>query len=295
MDSPRVIMYAQTITNESKQPISLLPLIQNPSGITHLVIAMLHLNVTHPQGHKITINNDATEDPIWDTLRAEIPQFKAAGVKVLCCLGGAARGSYRPALEDHWDTFYPLLQQFLIEFGIDGLDIDIEEAVDQSTIERLITALRQDFPADFIVTLTPVARALQPRRFLFRPQPGWARVDYPALEKKFGRSINWYNTQFYYRWGDIQTSRDLDSIVANGFPANLITVIVSTNEVNAPPAYQEPLLSQYLKALKDKHPNLGGVAGWEYFNAKLSTSETHPPWKWLQAIGRAVGGQSDGH
>lgn len=290
MNSPRVIMYAQTFTTQSKEPIPLLPLIHNPSGITHLIIAMLHLNVNHPHGYKITINDNQPDDPIWDTLRHEIKQFQAAGIRVLCCLGGAAQGSYRPALEDHWDVYYPLLQHFIIDYGLDGLDIDIEECVDQSTVERLINTLRHDFGPNFLLTLTPVANALQPGG----GQPGGANVDYQSLESKFGASISWYNTQFYCGWGDISTTTDYDRIIANGFPANKVVVLLSTNPKNAPPAYTQPKLSEYMMAIRVKHPNLGGVAGWEYFNAEVTGSPTNPPWEWLQAVKNAVNRQKTG-
>lgn len=276
-------MYAQTLTTPSKKPISLLPLLQNPSGITHLIIAMLHLNLNCAHGHNITINDNHPDDPIWDSLRSELKQFQAAGVKIMCCLGGAAKGSYKPALEDNWDVYYPLLQHFIIDYGLNGIDIDVEEPVGQSTVERLINTLRHDFGKQFLITLAPVAAALQP----YRGQPGGATVDYRALESKLGSSIDWYNTQFYYGWGDINTIRDYERIIANGFLANKVVVLVSTNLTNAPPAYTQPQLSGYLKAFTVKHPNLGGVAGWEYFNAALTEYSTNP-WEWLQAVTNAV-------
>jgi len=150
--------------------------------------------------------------------------------------------------------------------------------------------LRHDFGQNFIITLTPVANVLQPGG----GQPGGANLDYHALESKLGSSINWYNTQFYCGWGDITSTTDYDCIIANGFPANKVVVLVSTNSTNAPPAYLQPQLSEYLMAIRVKHPSLGGAAGWEYFNAEVTGSSTNLPWEWLQAVKNAVSRQKTG-
>lgn len=282
-------MYAQKLFNNdgidgTLSPLPLTPLLQNPTGITHLIIAMLHLYQTNNPG-PIILNDFAPDDACFEQLHIEIKAFQAAGVKVLCCMGGYTTGSYNRALEYSWDTYYPLLKTFITDFGLDGLDIDIEEPVDQSTVKRLITSLKQDFGASFIVTMTPVASALSPSG----GQPGGATTDYTALEQELGDDIAWYNTQFYNGFGDIVTTDDYDAIVANGFPANKVVTLLSTNPQNAEPFYPKGELQLYLKALKAKYPNFGGAGGWEYYNAEVTeTGSGSPPWVWLQDVNEAL-------
>lgn len=87
---PRLILYHQTLHRHGK-PVSLLPLIQRRTGITHVIIAALHLN--DRPGH-ITLNDDPPDAPKYDFLWQEVATLRAAGVPVLGMLGGAAQGTF---------------------------------------------------------------------------------------------------------------------------------------------------------------------------------------------------------
>lgn len=90
--APRLVLYQQTHHTPSGEPISILPLIQNNTGVTHLYIAAVHLN--EPPGN-ITLNEHRPDDPRYDQLWREVRQLQEAGVKVMIMLGGAARGSFQ--------------------------------------------------------------------------------------------------------------------------------------------------------------------------------------------------------
>lgn len=87
---PKVVVYHQTFHRDGKY-ISLLPLITNQTGVTHVVVAAIHLN-DGPQN--ITLNDDPPDSTKYDTLWGEVAWLQASGVKVLGMLGGAAKGSY---------------------------------------------------------------------------------------------------------------------------------------------------------------------------------------------------------
>lgn len=91
---PRFVLYAQTHHKPGpapQEPISLLPLITNNTGVTHVIVAAIHLN--EGPGN-ITLNDDPPDSPKFDTLWAEVAWLQGAGVKVMGMLGGAAKGSY---------------------------------------------------------------------------------------------------------------------------------------------------------------------------------------------------------
>ena len=71
--------------------MSLLPLITQNTGVTHVIIAAIHLN--EGPGN-ITLNDDPFDAEKFRTLWAEVAWLRGAGVKVLGMLGGAARGSF---------------------------------------------------------------------------------------------------------------------------------------------------------------------------------------------------------
>lgn len=248
-----------------------------------LIIAMIHLN-----NGTITLNDHSPYDARFNTLRAEIKQFQAVGVKVLGCMGGAISGSFNNALQHHWPVYYPLLREFIMNYSLDGFDLNIEESFEHATVVRLINELKGEshagnFRPNFLVTMAPVARNLkQPQR-----PPGNSELDYVKLERELGSNVNWYNPQFYNGHGTIHPTKDYNDIVSNGFAANKVVALLSTHPSTFP-HHPEPHLTNYLKALKEKQPNLGGVAGWEYFRATVAGTDEGKPWVWMKTVSVAV-------
>ena len=86
---PRVVVYHQT-HHRNDRPVSVLPLITNSTGVTHVIIAAIHLN----DGAHLTLNDDPPTSDKFKTLWSEVAWLRASGIKVLGMLGGAAKGSY---------------------------------------------------------------------------------------------------------------------------------------------------------------------------------------------------------
>lgn len=86
---PRVVVYHQTHHHQGK-PVSALPLITYQTGVTHVIVAAIHLN----DGPYLTINDDPPTAEKFNPLWSEVSWLQASGVKVLGMLGGAAKGSY---------------------------------------------------------------------------------------------------------------------------------------------------------------------------------------------------------
>ena len=95
---PRVIVYYQTHHKPgTNQPVGLLPLLHNNTGITHVIIAAIHIN--EPAGN-VTLNDDPPEAEKNNALWSDVAWMQAAGVKVMAMLGGAAQGSYAKLQKD---------------------------------------------------------------------------------------------------------------------------------------------------------------------------------------------------
>jgi hypothetical protein len=102
---PRLIVYHQTFHDQQGNYHSLLPLLTNNTGITHVIVAAIHLN--DQPGH-ITLNDHVPDDTRYDQLWGEVAWLQGSGVKVLAMFGGAAKGSYEKLGGDEASVRSPL-------------------------------------------------------------------------------------------------------------------------------------------------------------------------------------------
>ncbi|GAB1193088.1 hypothetical protein APSETT444_002291 [Aspergillus pseudonomiae] len=270
-DRCRVICYHQTLRPDRGQYVSALPLVQNNTGITHLIIAAFHLNAE--PGH-ITLNDDPPHHSMYDELWEEVPVLKQRGVRVMGMLGGAAQGSFRclDGDQDKFERYYLPLLAMIRRHQLEGLDLDVEEEMSLSGIIRLIDRLKSDLGDSFIITLAPVAAALLGIGNL-------SGFDYRELERQRASKISWYNTQFYNGWGPADDPRMYAAIVAQGWSPQRVVYGLLTNPGNGSQGYvPREIIGPILGQLVEQFPNFGGVMGWEYFNSK--PGEREKPWQW---------------
>jgi hypothetical protein len=281
--TPRVVVYHQTHHTREDVPISILPLLTQNTGVTHIIIAAIHLN--DPPGN-ITLNDHPPSHPRFQTLWAEVSVLRATGIPVLGLLGGAAKGSFtRLDLDDStFEQYYVPLRDMIRTYSLDGLDLDVEEPMSLAGVIRLIDRLKADFGESFIITLAPVAAALMTPD----PRANLSGFDYEALEVMRGNKIAWYNTQFYCGWGDISTTAHYDRIIMRGFAPLKVVVGLVTNPGNGAGWVPFEILGEVLLNLRERYgPGFGGVMGWEYFNSLPGDSAE--PWKWADFMGKRVG------
>lgn len=274
---PRVVVYYQTHHKPgTDQPVGLIPLLSNNTGITHVIVAAIHIN-GEPEG--ITINDDPPDAERNNVLWSEVAWIQASGIKVLGMLGGAAKGSYE-RLGGHdlarFEAFYTPLRDLIRRHKLDGLDLDIEEHTTLPETIRLIDRLRADFGPSFLITLAPVATALFPGG----PHLSGPAFDYRMLESLRGNEIAWYNTQFYCGWGDASTTAWYDAFVSVGWKPEKVVMGLVTNPSNGAGFVPWSTLENVLRTLRVRYPRFGGVMGWEYFNAM--PGDLDRPWEWVK-------------
>lgn len=85
-------MYVQTFQTPSKETLSLLPLLERETKVTHIILASLHL---HDVPGEIRLNDHKLSDPYWSQLWREKTVLQHRGIKVMALLGGAAGGTYK--------------------------------------------------------------------------------------------------------------------------------------------------------------------------------------------------------
>ncbi|MFC0626917.1 discoidin domain-containing protein [Kribbella deserti] len=279
-DSKRVVVYYQTqyLNNVYVSPK---PMTDNNTGVTDVLVGAIHLNSdgsTH-------LNDHPPGDPRYNQMWTDLKAMQAKGVHVLGMVGGAAQGTFQ-RLQNDFATYYPRLKNVITTYGLDGVDLDVEETMSQAAINRLIDQLTTDFGTDFIITLAPVATALSGGGNL-------SGFNYETLERERGTKIDWYNAQFYCGWGSMANTTGYDNIINRGlFTPNKVVAGVVTNSANCGGYVPLATLKNTLGALVAKYPNFGGVDGWEYFNS--DPGGTAAPWRWAAEMTSAMSGGSTG-
>lgn len=269
----RVVAYYQTQYSGGSY-VSPAPL----GGIASDVeVAAFHLN----GDGTVHLNDDPPSDPKFDTMWSDLAALQSQGVRVEAMLGGAGTGSYAN-LHNDFNTYYNLLKSTLQTYHFDGVDLDIEETFSLADTEHLIEQLRTDFGSGFTITLAPVATDLTGASQFS------GGFDYRQLEAAEGSRISWYNAQFYCGWGSLASTSDYDSVVNGGtFAASRVVAGTVTNSANCSGYVDPSALASTVRSLTAEHPDLGGVAGWEYFNA-VGVNGGGPA-SWYQNVKTAMG------
>ncbi|KAK0649078.1 glycoside hydrolase family 18 protein [Cercophora newfieldiana] len=273
---PRLVLYYQTTHDAQGRPISMLPLITEKNiALTHLIICSFHIN----KGGVIHLNDYPPHFPLFKTAWEEIQLMKKAGVKVMGMVGGAAAGSFNSETLDGnattFEYYYGQLRDSIIEYGLEGMDLDVEQPMSQDGITRLVRRLRADFGPDFIITLAPVSTALASGGNL-------SGFNYKTLEITDGSDIDFYNAQFYNGWGDMSSIYNFDRIISNGWDPKKILAGQVTTPANGYGFVSPSRLNATIVELRAKYGEIGGIMGWEYFNSK--PGDTSQPWLWAQVM-----------
>lgn len=259
-DSHRVAAYYQTIyENDGQDYVDPRPL---TPYVTDVQLGAIHM---HDDG-SIWINDHEPDDPQYDQMWDHLAEMQSAGVRVSPFVGGAAQGTYE-RIEQDYDTYYPVLRDFLAEYNVDGVDLDIEEPFSFDVTVQLIEDLRADFGEDFIITLTPVAADMAGHTDFS------GGFDYAELEETIGHEIDWYMVQFYCGWGTVYDEEETDpltwyqQVLDNGFTPDRFVAGTVTADYFCPGYVDPENREEALTTLTDQHTDFGGVFGWEYYGA----------------------------
>lgn len=280
-DVPRLVIYFQTTHDDDGNPISMLPLITEQGiALTHLIVCSFHVNA----GSVIHLNDYAPDVPHFYTLWNETVIMQQAGVKVMGMIGGAAAGSFSTQTldgdDDTFEYYYGQVYDLINQYNLQGMDLDVEQSMSQSGIERLVSRLYLDFGSDFIITLAPVSSAM-------RDGANLSGFDYDtlaaaAVTTSGASMIDFYNTQFYSGFGTMSSPADFEALVNHGWDPSLIVAGQLTNPSNGGGYTAISALNQTVITLMAQYGVIGGIMGWEYFNS--DPGDTAAPWEWAQEM-----------
>ena len=107
---PRLVAYIQTFKDVNGGPLPLLPLLNENTGVTHVLLSAVHLN---EQYGDITLNDHHPNDTMYDNMWSEVKQLQDGGIKVMMMLGGAAAGTYQRLSGDDESVSPPFIPNFI--------------------------------------------------------------------------------------------------------------------------------------------------------------------------------------
>lgn len=258
----RIIYYYQTF-------VGLRPILdQNPIKVTHIHLSSFHFGLDSNNEPYIHLNDFPPDNEQFKTVWEEIKEARQKGIKVLFMIGGAG-GAYG-ALFSNFEVYYNLLIKTIKQFPyIDGIDLDIEEDVDIKNVIMMIERLKQNFGNDFIISMAPLAGSLMMNN------PGMGGFIYKTLYNVLGKSITYFNGQFY---GDFSLN-SYDIIMENGYPQEKVVMGMLSGDIDMKDA------CSIISNVKKKYPNFGGVFVWEYCNAPPDPNHHE---KWSEQIYNAI-------
>ncbi|MCU1278371.1 MAG: chitinase, partial [bacterium] len=89
--------------------------------------------------------------------------------------------------------------------------------------------------------------------------------------------------------GSMKNANSFDAIATRGvFPPQKVVAGMLSNSANGGNGFVDIATAQStIKTLLSEHPELGGVAPWEYFNSL--PGGTAAPWQWAGTMATAMG------
>jgi chitinase len=239
----KFIFYYQTFSNSIK------PVLYSDTPLTHIHLSSIHFGKNWNGSLYIHLNNLSPYDASFDNVWNEMAMASNKGIKVMLMIGGAG-GGYAALFSD-FSKYYSLLHELIQNKSfIAGVDLDVEEPVEMSNIQKLIYHLKHDFGASFLVSMAPVQSSLQSNG------PGMGGFSYKdLLNTDEGKMIDYYNGQFYSDYSETAFSQ----VIKNGYSPNKIVM----GQVAG-----ENIDVKELKKITNKYgDSFGGVFFWEYFQA----------------------------
>jgi hypothetical protein len=260
----RIIYYYQTFVG--------LQDILDKKVVTHIHLSSIHFGHNKDGSPYIHLNDAPPGDSTFVSVWKECNEATDKGITIVLMVGGAG-GAFTDLFE-HFDIFYPMLQQLIqTQPSIKGIDLDIEECVSLDDVKMLIRQLKEDFGEDFIIAMAPLGGSLM------SDGSGMGGFVYKTLyESKEGQMIEYFNGQFYgsFSFDAYHTA------IQNGYPPEKVVMGMESGQFDKDTFYKA--LHEVTK-IKQKYPTFGGVFNWEYCNSPPTPSS---PSEWASEMYNSI-------
>ena len=249
MKPKRIIYYYQTLNG-----LDNLIKMGNNCPVTHLHLSAIHFGTNTDGSKYIHLNDNDPESSKFTELWKQCETLSQMGVKIILMIGGAG-GAFQKLFSD-FGAYYSMLRSTIRKHNcINGVDLDVEEVIQQSSIERLIQQINLDFGGEFIISMAPIASSMM------NDNSGMGGFCYKnLLFSTMGKYITYFNVQCY---GDFNFET-YNAIIKNEYDPSMVVMGMISSDFNKTNFTQA--LMEVSKCVQ-KYDNFGGVYDWEYCSA----------------------------
>ena len=264
--SNRICYYYQTFNGLDK-------LIENPSVVDTIIVSSIHFGNNKDGTPYIHMNDlepsNKAFDIVWNQTKLLSDKYNK---EILLMMGGAG-GAYGELFKNY-DVYYPMLVNTIKTHNwIKGVDLDIEEPVSISGVQKLIRDIHSDFGDSFTITMAPLASSLM------SDQGGMGGFIYKDLfTSEEGKFITRFNVQAYGSYN----YETFESMVNNGYPADKLVLGMLSGQFNKD-AFATALIE--IRKIVNIYGNIGGVFDWEYFDAPPNPND---PSEWAKYMSEII-------
>ena len=274
--------------------LSLLPVLQNNSGITDLLLFVCDIHNNTPY---LTVGGEAPDNTTWlpTEFWQDVATLQENNVNVLASFGGYTSDMFL-FLEQDFNFYYPILRDFLRNYNLSGIDFDVEPSTNTLTsfatgesILQLLKQLRQDFGPDFLITLAPVSNDLTGQ---YNPNFfsgfNYNLMDELAVDDQGNHIISYFNAQVYNGFGRCNDTTAYQQMIDfGGYDPSRVVFLVAADSVDAGGWCNISVVENTASLLAQNYTNFGGIGGYEYYYAGSSDNITRT--QWYQNVAKAIG------
>lgn len=255
----RLIFYYQTLRGLAEV------LEAGGCGVTHIHVAACHFGLEADGQPYVHLNNEYIDTPGLADTWALLGRARDMGISVRLMLGGAG-GGFATLLGPHHVMCRAMLSAVLTRHCdvLDGVDFDVEEAVDLAKLLELAQYLLKTQQRGLQFSFAPLAASLK------RDVPGMGGFVYKQVFDSLRFNLDYFCVQCYGSY----TPDDLAAMVANGYDSSMIVMGMTASQGVTPAD---------VAAIRKRDPHLGGVYVWECFDAQPD------PVTWAQGMRGALG------
>ncbi|MDQ0089504.1 chitinase [Paenibacillus anaericanus] len=129
-----------------------------PSQYDIIVLSFADMDLTKPGG--VTFNVDSKLSTALGgytnaNLISDIQAKRVQGKKVILSIGGAEGNINLGSASPNISNFVTSMSGLITQFGLDGIDIDLESGMNVANLTLAVRQIQQQFGSDFILTMAP--------------------------------------------------------------------------------------------------------------------------------------------
>jgi hypothetical protein len=269
--SKRRALYCEGIFDNSYSPATMLADAHEiaASGFDTVILAFLHYHTDGSLYYNNIEFSAATQLPqVMSILKASNSSVKS----VLLSIGGSGNSADYTAIQSQWPAFNVSLVALMKKFGLNGIDLDLEDSV-----------------APYNSALHSLAALAQEQKWLLSIPPidcnDWIHILNTTRRANGDFGVDFLNLQSY---GDgVLSYQECIQTLEGAFGDSVPNIVLSGTDIDSMPA--APDITAMLKSIHSAYPSIPGAFIWDYRLIKYIDNTGYNTRQYAAAISAGLG------